>query len=142
MSRRIPSALQNLWWGFCDFFCGWGWGIAIVIAYLLFFMMNEAPAEDVCFENGDEPVKPEYVVSNMLFTVNWFNTAEELEAVVSALGYEVDESLELSECEVHPEQDIGWCELWLVIPKTVIGDPFMDSIGHEAAHGFFGAYHK
>lgn len=114
----------------------------LLTSALLLFIFSVSFAEDVCFENGDELVKPEYVVSNMLFTVNWFDTEEELAEAVSALGYEVDESLELSLCEVHPEQDIGWCELWLVIPTTVIGDPFMDSIGHEAAHGFFGDFHK
>ena len=116
--------------------------VFIALGFLFLGLSCVAKAEDVCFENGDEPVKPEYLVSNLLLTVNWFDTEEELSAAVSALGYEVDESLELSLCEVHPDQNIGWCELWLVIPETVIGDPFMDSIGHEAAHGFFGNFHK
>lgn len=144
MSRRNPTALQNFWWDACDFFHEWGWGFAIALGYLLLFamMFGEAYAEDVCFANGDELVKPEYIISNLLITVNWFDTEEELAEAVSARGYEVEESLELSECEIHPEQDIGWCEVWLVKPRTVIGDPFMDSLGHEALHGFFGDFHE
>ena len=115
---------------------------ALIVLGFIFISCSFVLAEDVCFENGDELVKPEFIVSNLLLTVNWFDTEEELAEAVSALGYEVDESLELSLCEVHPEQDIGWCELWLVIPTTVIGDPFMDSIGHEAGHGFFGDFHE
>ena len=156
MSRREPTAWDNFWWNVGDWFHDHGIEIAVVLAIVLAFVISEASAfplselyieleyvpEEVCFENGNELVKPEFVVSNLLVTANWFNTAEELKAAVSELGYEVDESLELSLCEVHPEQNIGWCEVWLVIPKTVIGDPFMDSLGHEVAHGFFGDFHE
>ena len=114
----------------------------ILTLAMLLFISSVSIAEDVCFANGDELVKLEYLVSNLLLTVNWFDTEEELAEAVSALGYEVDQNLELSLCEVHPEQNIGWCELWLVKPQTVIGDPFMDSLGHEAAHGFFGDFHE
>jgi len=118
--------------------------VGIVFSFISMGIRLSTPTADadVCFSGGGELVKPEFVVSNLLLTANWFDTEEELATAVSALGYEVEENLEVSECEVHPDQDIGWCELWLVIPKYVIGDPYMDSLGHEAGHGFFGDFHE
>jgi hypothetical protein len=95
-----------------------------------------------CYEGGDELVKPEFVVQNLLVTANVYATEADLIEAVEAMGYSTVEDLELSECEIHPDQNIGWCEIWVVMPTKVLGDPNMDAIGHEVAHGLFGDFHE
>lgn len=104
---------------------------------LALLLMGAAHADDeVCYEPYGADIEAEYESDSLLITVNWYDSIEELQ---EAIGEEDTEAI--SECEVHPDRDIGWCEIWVVRPTKVLGDPNMDALGHEVLHGLWGDYH-
>lgn len=90
-----------------------------------------------CYENVGELVKPEFELNNVSLTVHWYNTVEELG---SATGQHDAEAL--SSCEHYPVANMAFCEVWVARPRNVVGDPQMDSLGHEVLHGLMGDFHK
>lgn len=148
MSRREPTAWQNFWWDVGDWFHDHGLQIAIVLAVFLAFVISEAHADErndlhIHFEVESlvppEKVLPEHENHNLLIKVNWFDTIRELQ---EELGPEYDDTQAYSECEVHYEDgaDIGFCEIWVVRPKSVDKE-HTKSLGHEVLHGLLGDYH-
>ncbi len=113
-----------------------GWIVAALLGALLFLgHAADAHAEDVV---------PEFENRNLLIKVNWFDTTRELQETLTARNEEdFYDTAAYSECEVHYEDgdDIGFCELWVVRPKTVDKE-HTKSIGHEVLHGLMGDYHK
>ena len=91
-----------------------------------------------------EDVVPEYENSNLLLKINWFDTTKELQELLTARNEEdFYDTMAYSECEVFYEDgdDIGFCEIWVVRPKTVDKE-HTKSLGHEVLHGVLGSYHK
>ena len=118
---------------------------------LIFGGIKEARGDSLsCYEGGGELIKPEYINTNLLIKVNWFDTMEEL--LDDLISYDPDNpewveyvlsAGEYTDCDVyHENADIGFCEVWAVMPKYVLGDPYVDGFGHEALHGLFGDYHE
>ncbi len=99
-------------------------------------LIMDSEAKDVCYTAYGAEIIPTDDVRNLLVSVNFYDTTEQL---VLAVGEDV---AAWSECEVHPDKNIGWCEIWVVRPKRVLGDPAMDALGHEVLHGLWGDYHK
>ena len=91
-----------------------------------------------------EDVVPEYENRNLLIKINWFDTTKELQETLTVRNEEdFYDTAAYSECEVHYEDgdDIGFCEIWVVRPKSVDKE-HTKSIGHEVLHGVLGDYHK
>ncbi len=91
-----------------------------------------------------EDVVPKYENSNLLLKINWFDTTKELQELLTARNEEdFYDTMAYSECEVFYEDgdDIGFCEIWVVRPKTVDKE-HTKSLGHEVLHGVLGSYHK
>ncbi len=83
-----------------------------------------------------EKVLPEFEIENVLTTVFWFESAEELQEY-----FDEERLTGYSECEHKPEKNIAYCDLYLVRPKFV-DDDATTGTGHEQLHGFFGSYHE
>jgi len=112
------------------------WGFIMGVAFTLALLAGrEARAEDICYAPYSTDVTPEYVVTNLLVTTHIFATVEELAADVG------EDVASYSICETIVEENIAWCEIWIVQPTKVLGDPYMDGIGHEVAHGIWGDFH-
>lgn len=91
----------------------------------------------VCYEGGDEAVKPEFELTNMSMTVHWFDTVPELQEATGRRDAEA-----LSSCEHYEDLNMAFCEIWVVRPARVLGDAQMDSLGHEVLHGLMGDFHE
>lgn len=119
--------------------------VIVVILLAAIIMIVESAAQDIdpiCYENQGVIVQPTREMTNLLISVNWFDTLDELESVLERRTGEDQTGTEgYSECETYAERDIGWCEIWVVRPTYVLGDPNMDSLGHEVLHGLMGDYH-
>lgn len=104
---------------------------------LLWFIahVDIAGAKDVCYAPYGTEVTPEYEVTNVMVTAYVFDTAEELSADVG------EKVASYSVCETLVEENVAWCEVWIVQPTNVLGDPAMDGIGHEVGHGIWGDFH-
>jgi len=83
-----------------------------------------------------EEILPEFEIENVLVTVFWFETETELQEYFGE-----ERLIGNSECEVKPEKNISYCDLYLIRPKLVDGDA-TTTIGHELLHGLFGLYHE
>ena len=46
-----------------------------------------------------------------------------------------------SDCEHQPEQNVAFCDIYVLRPEYVYGDG-MDTIGHEFWHGVAGDFHR
>lgn len=80
-------------------------------------------------------IRPEYMVENVLVTIFWFPTLEALQAAVGD-----DQTLGESRCETYIKKNLAHCDLLLVLPRYV-DDEWINTMGHELAHGVFGDYH-
>ena len=133
---KEPTAWDNFLWGLQDWIADHeGFFIIIFFVFLLCFVAGDADAEDVV---------PEYENTNVLLKINWFDTTKELQELLTVRNEEdFYDTAAYSECEVHYEggDDIGFCEIWVVRPKTVDKE-HTKSIGHEVLHGVLGDYHK
>lgn len=116
----------------------YNWASAIIgfaVGIMFCIVVQEARAEEVCYEAYSTPVVVEYRITNLMITAYMFDTVEELAADVG------EDVAAWSECETIVEQNIAWCEIWMVIPTNVLGDPHMDGLGHETLHGLIGDFH-
>ncbi len=127
-------------------------GACFVVACLPIYFLLTAPeiaAPEIVVQTDDEsiscyshygtPVTPEFEINNVLLSINYFDSVAELQADLGE-GYEDTDSL--GECYHDVDKNIALCELWVTRPSTVEGDAAMMGLGHEAAHGAWGDYHK
>lgn len=101
-----------------------------LLIFLIFFA-NIAVSE----QTGAEPInKADGVVTNVLSTFYFYESYEALWA--DWPDYE-GEIKAICMCERKLEENIAWCDIYLVEPVVVDGDHTM-SLGHEVEHGVFG----
>lgn len=88
----------------------------------------------ICYEPYGGPIKKEgrYDTKYLLISPFWHDTPAE---VAEAVG---EPAAAYSDCIWSNDGIMGWCDLWLVEPSEVLGDPHMDGIGHEVLHGLWG----
>jgi len=68
--------------------------------------------------------------------VNWYDTELELQDALDDSGI-----AGLSECELRPDFNTSFCELWLVTPTDNEDAYAFDTIGHELYHALKGDFH-
>lgn len=84
---------------------------------------------------SEEPrISPKsYDLASTYVIVNWFDSEKELQTALQ------DYSIAgLSDCEMRPDFNTSFCELWLVRPKSEYD---FDTIGHEFYHALVGDFH-
>ena len=110
----------------------WNSRLVILVLVLLVFtsIIREAYAEEdeYCYEPYGAPVEEEYRAGRTLIQVVYLDVERGEEANAS---YLYDE-----------ETDTAICKIWIRVPDQVIGDPDMDSIGHEVLHCLIGDFHQ
>ena len=111
---------------------------------LLLFIFSVSVADEACIEYEnieavicEEPVKPEVEITNILFTVFWYDSEEEMRKALKEEDKEVQGS---SLCEHLEDENITYCWLSMVRPKFVDDEDTL-SVGHEFLHGAWGDYH-
>ena len=91
---------------------------------LLIFFANIAPAE---------PVVPDGEITNVLITVYYYDTYEELWDAFADQG----ELEGVSLCERNVDKNIAWCDIHVVRSQEVDGEHTL-TLGHEVLHGILG----
>lgn len=107
-----------------------------VFLWLAMAMPARADECDLGHDSG-KPFKAQSVVDNILITMFWFDTLEDLR---EAIGDPEDETCGYSECEIVEEKNIAYCHIYAVRPR-LIDDVWTSTLGHEALHGIWGDYH-
>ncbi len=104
--------------------------VSLVMLFALLISCNEARAEEICYcaEQYGVPVKPEYIADWAFVTFNWVEGEPGMAAHAS---YVYDE-----------ETNSVICVVTARMPDNVLGDPEMDSIGHEILHCVTGDFHE
>lgn len=78
-------------------------------------------------------IEPELNLTTTTVLVHWYESEQELQ-----LSLGDDTIAGFSECELRPDFNTSFCELWLVRPAT---DYDFDTIGHEFYHALSGQFH-
>lgn len=102
--------------------------VSLLILFAFLISCNEARADEVCYESYGAPVTPEYLADWAFVTFNWIEGEPGMEAHAS---YVYDE-----------ETNSVICVVTARMPDRVLGDPEMDSIGHEIMHCVTGDFHE
>lgn len=93
-----------------------------------------------------EPLVPDGEITNVLTTLHIFSSYEEMRKDI-ARNFPSDktgpvEELEgMSDCWRNEEQNIAYCDIWMVRPSEV-DDEHTLTLGHEVLHGVYGNFHK
>ena len=97
----------------------------VVLALMISF--TEVRAKEYCYDPYGSPVTPEFVVEWSFIKFNWVEGERGMEAYAS---YAYDEETNSTVCLITAR-----------MPDEVIGDPEMDSLGHEVLHCVTGDFH-
>ena len=102
--------------------------VGLLLSLALLISYSEARVEDYfCYEPYGEPVTPEFLADFSLVHFRW---------VVGERGMAVQASYLYDE-----ETNTTICVVNVRMPNQVIGDPDMDSLGHEVLHCATGNFH-
>ena len=125
---------------------GFMWGFWIASALAVFFASAAASAEEPeelenerCYAPYAPELVKEFEVDNIVVTVHWYDSVEEMTSEMGDIFGTRDWSA-ASDCEKKPEFNISYCDIYVERPTSVDDNATM-SIGHEVLHGLFGAYH-
>jgi len=103
--------------------------IGFIMLFIFFLMLARLPWHV-------EPLQS-YDVNSTYVIVNWFDSEKELQRALN------DDTLAgLSECEMRPDFNTSFCELWLVRPTDSKDEYNFDTIGHEFYHAIVGDFHE
>ena len=103
--------------------------LAVFLGFAAGSLVLVATAEEVCYEPYGQEVTGTHLVTNLVISVRWIDP-------------EGSEDEAWSECEIQEDFNIGWCDIWVPMPVKVLGDPYMDALGHEVLHGLIGDFHE
>lgn len=101
--------------------------ISLLLFFALLVAALEAYGEEYCYVPYGTGVHPEFVAGTSLVKVNWVEGERGMAAFAS---YMYDE-----------ETNSTICLITARMPDQVIGDPEMDSLGHEFLHCLTGDFH-
>lgn len=104
-------------------------GVIVGFFATMAFVADTCPEQYVCYEPYGEPVSPEYILKGAIVNVR-FVDADSLDVD----GY--------AEYELDPDgRPFSWCVITAPMPTQVLGDPAMDTLGHELLHCVTGDFH-
>lgn len=100
---------------------------------ILICALNTVPATAEPFHCPDGEV-----ITNVVSTFKFFDSLEELRGFLSEFMSENhDDTLAYSMCWRNKEDNIAYCDMFVVMPNEVDGEHTI-SIGHEVMHGVCG----
>ena len=102
--------------------------IAVLVVLLLCIFVTEAYGEDYCYKPYGTDVQVEFSAEYSLIKINWIKGGRG--DVDSLASYYYDE-----------ETNATICVITARLPDQVLGDPDMDSLGHELLHCLTGDFH-
>lgn len=102
--------------------------VCIVVFFMLLVTWTETHAEEYCYEPYGAKVFPEFIADGAVVKMNWVQGERGMGASAS---YMYDEETKLTICLITAR-----------MPDQVIGDPDMDSLGHEFLHCVTGDFHE
>jgi hypothetical protein len=82
-------------------------------------------------------IEPEHDITTTTLLVHWYDSEEDL-----GLSLQDDTLAGFSECELRPDFNTSFCELWLVRPTDLEDSYNFDTIGHELYHALAGDFHE
>ncbi len=85
----------------------------------------------------EDKINPEYNITTTTLIVHWYKTEEQLQE--SLQDYEI---AGITECEMRPDFNTSFCEMWLVTPVDLADYYSFDTIGHELYHALAGDFHE
>lgn len=100
-------------------------GLLLILATLI--IASEVYGEEVCYASYGQAPEPEFEVKTTLVTINWIEGKSGPEASASWL---YDEETNTTICVIIARR-----------PDAILGDPDMDSLGHELLHCLTGNFH-
>lgn len=104
--------------------------VIIIFTVLLWWAGIASAAEP------EDDIKPEFNITTTTLIVHWYNTERELQ-----LSLQDNDIAGFSECELRPDFNTSFCEMWLVTPVNLCDDYAFDTIGHELYHALAGNFH-
>lgn len=102
-------------------------GLIVVVGMMLLMPAEAQPVLEYCYAPYGSDVQPEYQVGHTLIRINWLDQTR---------GNTVE-----SEWIYDEATNMSLCEVWIRIPEQILGDPDMDSLGHEFLHCLVGGFH-
>lgn len=105
----------------------------VSLGYVIGDAVKECPSGNVCYqvdssERVDWEAGPEH--DAVTFQVTWYDSYEELRE-----DLDLEDGDALSDCYEYSDGKRG-CDIYVVRPEFVWGDPRIDDLGHEVLHGF------
>ncbi len=90
----------------------------------------ETDSDLTCYEPYGSNVEPQFLADHAFIKVNY-------------LTHPLPDGSEGAAMFIYdPETGISACELWVPVPMHVLGDPAMDTLGHELLHCLTGYFHE
>jgi len=104
--------------------------ISLMVVLFCMIAMTEvySEEEEFCYAPYGGPVEPEFQAETTLVTVKWIKAERGMEAYASWL--------------YDSETNATICVITARMPDQVLGDPDMDSLGHELLHCLTGDFHQ
>lgn len=101
--------------------------LTLEVAYL----QDTCPESLICYEPYGSAVEAEHVMDGSLVTVEFVDADDpKLEGVEA-----------WAEWVISVEHNVSACHITAQFPTHVLGDPIMDSLGHEFLHCIVGSFH-
>jgi hypothetical protein len=92
---------------------------------------DTCPENQICYVQHGDVVTPEYILQGAVVHVRWVDQSELPDGIDGFAEYELD-----------PDgRPMSWCRITVPLPTQVLGDPVMDTIGHEFMHCVTGDFH-
>lgn len=112
-------------------------GAAVAIAGLFYLdVLDACPESMICYEPYGGPVTPEYINPGAVVFVRFLPPEE-----IIVDGEQTD-GWSYSEPVVTPDGNLfTLCIIAAPMPEQVLGDPAMDTLGHELLHCLTGEFH-
>lgn len=101
--------------------------ILLMLVLASMIVASEVYGEDICYSPYGQSPEPEFNAKTSLITIVWVEGEKGLEATSSWL---YDEETNTTVCVITARR-----------PDAILGDPDMDSLGHELLHCLVGSYH-
>jgi hypothetical protein len=91
-------------------------------------LVDTCPETMECYEPYGSPVEPEYILKGTVVKVNFVS---EDELAGNEVGY----------AEYRVYGNVSVCHITAMLPEKILGDPRMDTLGHELLHCIAGSFH-
>jgi len=100
----------------------------LIVLFMLVVAWTETHADEYCYVPYGGRVHAEFVAKGSIVRINWVEGERGMEAS--------------AEYTYDSKADITVCVITARMPDFIIGDPDMDSLGHELLHCLTGNFHE